>query len=379
MSRENQKSDKKIKCLIVNKSNTSKTGGVAHVIFNLYRTIDKSNIDFDLLATKAVVDEKYRKEIEEHGGNLFVMTCSFKNAFKYVLDLKKRIVANAYDIVHIHGNSHTTVLELLAAKLAGCKVRVVHAHNTKCSDLKLHKAFTGLFNALCNVRLACGEEAGKFMHGNNKFTVINNGIELEKFKYNANSKEELKAKYNLLDKVVIGHIGSFNDAKNQDFLLEVIKEILKTNPNYALVFVGDGERKEIITQKAKEMGIEDSITFVGKTENVAEHLSLFDIFTLPSFFEGLPLVLVEAQASGLYCVVSDCVTVEADKTGNMTFLPINNGGKIWAEEILRRTGAQGREETSADSIESLKGKGYSAKDEAKKLLEIYKTAVQESK
>lgn len=374
MSKDKQKNDK-IKCLLVNKSYTSKTGGVAHVIFNLYRAIDKSDIEFDLLATKDVVDDSYREEIAAGGGNLFVITCNFKDAFKYVLKLKKVIKAKGYDIVHIHGNSHTTVLELLAAKLAGCKVRVVHAHNTKCSDLRLHKAFAGLFNILCNVRLACGEEAGKFMHGKNEFTVINNGVELEKFRYNANSKKELKEQYNLSDKTVIGHIGSFNDAKNQDLLIEVIKEILKTNPNYALVLVGDGERKELIAQKAKDMGIEDSVIFVGKTDKVAEHLSMFDIFALPSFFEGLPLVLVEAQASGLRCVVSDCVTTEADKTGNMTFLPIDNGSEIWVEEILKRVGDQSRDVTSDNSIKSLEEKGYSTKNEAKKLLEIYKTAV----
>jgi len=371
----NGNGNKKIKCLIVNKSNTSKTGGIAHVIFNLYRAIDKSFIDFDLLATKAVVDEEYRKEIENNGGNLFVMTPNFKNIVTYISNLKKLISANKYDVVHIHGNSHTVVLELLAAKLAGCKVRIVHAHSTKCKDLKMHKAMTGIFHRLCTHRIACGEDAGKFMFGNNPFVIINNGINLDGFRYIPEDRDILKEKYGLSGKNVIGHIGSFNDIKNQDLLLDALLEILKKNQNFALVLVGDGERRELIWQKAREMGIEDSVIFAGYTDKISEHLSLFDVFVLPSFFEGLPLVLVEAQASGLHCIASDRVTVEADKTGNMRFLSLEAGAKVWAEEILNSPVVQNRAEISEMNIKVLINEGYSSKDEAQKLLEFYKDAV----
>jgi len=150
---------------------------------------------------------------------------------------------------------------------------------------------------------------------------------------------------------------------------------LKKNQNFALVLVGDGERRELIWQKAREMGIEDSVIFAGYTDKISEHLSLFDVFVLPSFFEGLPLVLVEAQASGLHCIASDRVTVEADKTGNMRFLSLEAGAKVWAEEILNSPVVQNRAEISEMNIKVLINEGYSSKDEAQKLLEFYKDAV----
>jgi glycosyltransferase involved in cell wall biosynthesis len=213
------------------------------------------------------------------------------------------------------------------------------------------------------------------MLGDRPFTVINNGIKLEKFKFSVDGRETLREKYNLSGKTVIGHIGMFNDIKNQDFLLDILAGIIKTDPNYALVLVGDGERRDLISRKAKEMGIANSVIFTGLTDRVAEHLSLFDVFALPSFFEGLPLVLVESQASGLYSIASDRVTKEADKTGNISFLSIDNGSEIWAEEILKRKDKEERKEASEVAIKTLKEKGYSAEDEAEKLLKFYKNAV----
>lgn len=362
-----------MRVLVIN-TTPLKKGGITNVIFNLLENIDKTELTFDMIVSKTE-SEDLTERFRAQGGEVFFVPRSIRKAVQYIFAVKKLIKKNGYDIVHIHGNSHTVVLELLAARIAGCKVRIVHAHSTKCNDLKLHKVLTGLFHRLCTHNVACGKDAGKFMFGEKPFTVINNGIDLEKFRFTDRGREALKEKYNLAGKTVIGHIGMFNDIKNQDFLLEVLADILKTDPNYALVMVGDGERRELIAQKAKEMGIADSVVFTGLTDKVAEHLSLFDVFTLPSFFEGLPLVLVEAQASGIYSIASDRVTKEADKTGNMSFLSIDKGSRIWAEEILKRADNKNREEASDVAIKNLKEKGYSAKDEAEKLLNFYKYAV----
>ncbi len=359
-----------MRVLIVN-TTPLKKGGITNVIFNLLENIDKTDLIFDMVVSKTESQDLVDRFCES-GGEVFFVPRSMAKAVKYIGRLKKIIKEKGYDIVHIHGNSHTVVLELLAAKLAGCKIRIVHAHSTKCNDLKLHKVLTGLFHKLCTHNIACGEDAGRFMFGKKPFTVINNGIDLKKFEYSDAGRENIQKKHNLFKKIVIGHIGMFNDIKNQDFLLEVMAELLKTNPNYALVLVGDGERRELVSQKAKEMGIEDSVIFAGLTDDAPAYLSGFDVFTLPSFFEGLPLVLVEAQANGLYCIASDHVTKEADKTGNISFLSIDKGSKIWAEEILKRADNKNREETSAIAIKTLKEKGYSAKDEAEKLLMFYK-------
>lgn len=362
-----------MRVLIIN-TTPLKKGGITNVIFNLLENIDKTNLEFDMVVSKTESEDLVDRFCAQ-GGKVFFVPRSIKKAVQYIMAVKKLIKKNNYDVVHIHGNSHTVVLELLAAKLAGCKTRIVHAHSTKCNDLKLHKALTGLFHKLCTHRVACGSDAGKFMFGDKLFTIVNNGIVLEKFKYSSDGRESIRKKHGLLDKTVIGHIGMFNDIKNQDFLLEVMVELLKTDPNYTLVLVGDGERRELVSQKAKEMGIADSVVFAGLTNDAPSYLSSFDVFTLPSFFEGLPLVLVEAQASGLYCVSSDRVTKEADKTGNISFLSIDSERKVWAEEILKHTSGQNREAASKLAIETLKEKGYSAKDEAEKLLKFYNDAV----
>lgn len=351
-----------------------KKGGITNVIFNLLENIDKTDLSFDMVVSKTESEDLVDR-FRVHGGEVFFVPRSIKKAVLYIVRVKKIIEEKGYDAVHIHGNSHTVVLELLAAKLAGCKVRIVHAHSTKCNDLKLHKVLAGFFHKLCTHNIACGEDAGRFMFGDKPFTAINNGISLEKFRFSSDGRDSLKEKYALSKKTVIGHIGMFNDIKNQDFLLETLTEILKTDQNYVLMLVGDGERRELISKKAKEMGISDSVIFTGLTNEVSEHLSLFDVFVLPSFFEGLPLVLVEAQANGLYCIASDRVTNEADKTGNISFLSIDNGSKVWAEEILKRADNKNREETSKIAIKTLKEKGYSAKGEAEKLLNYYKTAI----
>lgn len=364
-----------MRVLVINTTAINK-GGITNVIFNLARKIDKTDIVFDMLAPKA----EFGSLVEEFcsfGGDVYIVPRSIKKAVQYIMAVKKLIKKNNYDIVHIHGNSHTVVLELLAAKLAGCKTRIVHAHSTKCLDMRLHKAMTGLFDKLCTHRVACGEDAGKFMFGEKPFTVINNGIDLNAFLYNEASREIIRRKHNLDGKFVIGHMGLFSENKNQTFLIDALEEILKTNKNYALLLVGDGETREKVCEKAKELGVSDSVVFAGFTDNPSGYLSAFDIFTLPSFFEGLPLVLVEAQASGLHSVVSDSVTTEADKTGNMSFLSLNQGAKVWAEEIMKYQDCANRQAVSENAANILTEKGYSIETEAGKLLSFYKNAVKD--
>ena len=362
-----------MRVLIIN-TNPVQKDGITSVIFNLIRTIDKTDATYDLLVPRAEIDSLI-EEFRSYGGEVYFLPRSMKKVVQYVNSLKKIIKENKYDIVHIHGNSHTVVLELLAARLAGCKVRIVHAHNTMCNDLKLHKALTGIFNKLCTKRLACGVEAGKFMHGNNNFTVINNGIDVERFSYDEASRERVRQRYNFSENTVIGHIGIFNKAKNQDFLVDVMSELLKEDKSYKLILIGDGERRQEVEQKVKDTGLCDSIIFAGLTDDVPGYLSACDLFVLPSFYEGLPLVLVEAQANGLYCIVSDCVTTEADKTGNMSFLPLEAGAKTWAGEILKNKNCSDRKDVCEMAAENIKQKGYSATDEAKKLAEIYKNSI----
>lgn len=295
---------------------------------------------------------------------------------KYVLSLFKIIKKNRYDAVHIHGNSHTVTIELLAAKMAGCDVRIVHAHSTKCGSATLHKILTLPFDWLCTHRLACGNLAGKFMFGFKPYRVINNGVDVIRYSFDYKLRISLRTKLSLSESdTLIGHVGYFQALKNQSFLVDVFAALVKRNSNYRLLLIGDGTLRPEIEQKVTSLGLKDKVTFTGNIDNVSDYLNAVDVIVMPSLFEGLPLTLIEQQANGLQCIVSDAITTEADKTGNLQFLSLNAPISEWVQSIENSNCKQGREQRSIEAIESIRRCGYSIQEEAKKLKEYYINAV----
>ena len=180
-----------MRILIINTVPTGKNG-ITNVMFNYLRAITADEITLDLVSINHP-DDSYVEEVEQKGGCVYVLN-RLDGIIKYWSSLRDLIRGNHYDAVHIHGNSHTTILELTAAKAAGCVVRLVHAHNTTCTHIVLHKLFAPLFNALCTHGLACGEAAGKFMFGKNPFTVLNNGVDSDKFAFRADKRGVIRQK-----------------------------------------------------------------------------------------------------------------------------------------------------------------------------------------
>ena len=364
-----------MKVLIINTVNTRRNG-ITNVIFNLYHSIDKNNISFDLV-TKNVPDHTYTNTIEISGGKIITIPKSKFHVIRYIRTLKGIIRRNRYEMVHIHGNSHTVVLELLAAKLAGCKVRIVHAHSTTCNSPMLHKLLSPLFHLLCTHRLACGQAAGQFMHGNHAFTVINNGVNTEKFSFHSKDRLEIREQYQIHDKIVIGHVGNFVDAKNPFFLIDILANLKKTNLDYCMLLVGDGPLLSQVKEKTKNLGLTDSVIFVGATDNVPAYISACDVIMMPSLFEGLPLTLIEQQTNGLKCLVSDQITTEVDKTGNIIFLPIDKGVEPWVSAMRELDLSYNREAMSRLAVEKIKQSGYDIRTEAKNLRMYYDNCVKE--
>ncbi len=197
--------------------------------------------------------------------------------------------------------------------------------------------------------------------------VLHNAIEVDKFIYNENVRNRLKKGMNLNDKFVIGHVGRFMEQKNHDYILEIFKEVLKEEPNAVLLLMGDGELEEIIKRKAKQLNIYESIKFMGNVNNVNELYQVMDVFILPSLFEGLPVVGIEAQAAGLRCIFSDKVTRETEITDNVYYLGIEkNNLKEWKEKILAN-----RTYDRKNQKEKIVRAGYSIEDEAVKLVDKY--------
>lgn len=321
---------KKIKILIVN-TVRFRLNGITSVILNYYRNMDKSDMQIDFVVINEISSE-YRQELESNGAKIFYLPRK-KNPLKYQVELFKIIKQNKYDIIHIHGNSSMMLLETLPAKLGGIPVRIVHSHNTTCTHMLLHKILNPLFKCTYTHAFACGEEAGKWLFGNSNFTIIKNGIDLKKYSYNEEIRNIYRKKICATNRIVIGHVGNFIEQKNHSFLIDVFNDLVSKNPNYLLLLISDGALMEQIKEKVRNLNLDNNVIFLGKTTEVQNYLQAMDIFILPSLYEGLPVVLIEAQANGLPCLVSDKVSKESNLTDSLKFIPIDNKS-IWVENLI---------------------------------------------
>lgn len=349
--------------------------GITNVICNYISAMNCENIRLDLVANN-IPQDVYRELVEAKGGRLYHIG-KFPNIFNYVWRLSRLIRKNGYDVVHIHGNSHTVCIELLAAVLGGCKRRIVHAHNTYCKSILLHKLLMLPFRVWYTHGLACGREAGIFMFGKDDFTVMNNGVDTIKYRFDNSVRKSVRESLQLTEEsIVVGHVGMFNTAKNQSFLIDVFEKLSKKNPIYRLMMIGDGELRNEIEQKVTHLKLENRVMFTGDIDNVSDYLNAIDVIVMPSLYEGLPLSLIEQQANGLQCIVSDAITTEADKTGNLRFISLNAKVSEWMQSIEECDCKQGREQRSRNAIKSIVQCGYSIQEEAQKLKEYYINAVE---
>ena len=363
-----------MKVLVINTS-PAFHDGITNVIVNINHAIEKKNLKMDILVV-AKPNDSFIKKMENENSTVYYLPRSIRGIVKYMVALYKIIKNNSYDIVHIHGNSHTTVIELLCAFVAGCGVRIVHAHNTFCLEKIIHIISTPLFDLLCTNRFACGEAAGIFMYGNHHFDVIKNGIDTNRFKFSITDRNKMRSEFGLEEKFVIGHVGTLNNAhKNQEFLIDILNELLKKDTKYHLCLIGDGQDKKNLQNKIISYGIDNAVTFVGAVDDSAPYLSMFDLIVMPSIYEGLPISLIEEQANGLTCIVSDSISNEVDITGNVIFLSLNEGSKKWASIINEFSSVfKTREDISMKSILSIVKCGYDIHEEANCVLNKYQEA-----
>lgn len=303
--------------------------GIATCILNYSRQLVLNEIFVEIVTPNTVVGEM-KSDILSNRIGLHEVTARKVNTLKYFFEVFKIIKQGNYDIVHIHGNSCTMAIELFIAILAGVKTRIAHCHNTKCEHIVVHNLLRPLFTICCNVRFACGIEAGKWIYGKKKFFVIRNGILLEKYYLNTVIRDRVRNKLGIYpNSFLIGHIGTFNYQKNHEFLIDIMK---KMPHDYSIVCIGDGENKGEISRLVKEHNLQDRVYFTGNVNNVSDYLQAMDCFILPSRYEGLPYVLIEAQASGLPCIVSNRVSDEVNLSGEICFLPLENSD-VWVKEI----------------------------------------------
>ncbi len=363
-----------MKVLVINTNLTDKNG-VASVIFNYLHAIDKNNLQMDLLSIN-YPNQQYIDDVEKYGGHLYVIERSSKNILKYWYDLYKLISKQKYDIVHIHGNSHTLVLELSAAWVGKCKVRIAHSHNTKCEHNIIHKIARPLFDYLTTDGLACGVDAGKWMFGNRDYHVLNNGINTSNYVFSQKKRDEIRKKLNLSeDSFVVGHVGYFYEVKNHRHIINVFEELHRRDNKYRLMLIGDGILKDEIIRILKEKELYKYSVLTGNISNVNDYLNAIDAIIMPSIYEGLPLTLIEEQANGLQCVVSKNITCEVNITGNVHFLPLDAPLYTWADCVEQLDNNKNRIERSKCAVGQIKKCGYDIFDEAQFLRDYYLSAV----
>lgn len=360
-----------MKVLVIN-TVRFKLNGISAVIKNYYQAMDKKNLQMDFAAIDDPSDE-YRCFFEKNHLRCFVFYK--RNIVSYFCKILALCRKEKYDIVHIHGNSANMAIELFAVTLGGVKVRIAHSHNTATMHPFMHNLLWPMFSKLCTTRLACGEDAGKWLYRDKNFTVLNNGIQTKDYAFSEEKRDTVRKELGIQDdEILLGHVGNFIEQKNHSFLIDIFSEVHSENPKFKLLLISDGMLMPIIKDKVHSLGLDDAVIFLGKTLKVSEYLQAMDLFLLPSLHEGLPVVLVEAQAAGLICVVSNTVAKEADLTESSVFLPIDSVA-LWTT-VIEKLGykKRSREEASRKNIDLIKEKGYDIEQNADKLCQIYVNA-----
>lgn len=317
--------------------------GLETMLMNYYRNVDRSKIQFDFLTHRPNRSD-YDEEIESLGGKVYYAPRLYpQNYPEYFRWMKQFFIEHPeYKIMHSHIDS-MSYLPLLAGKIAGVPIRIAHSHNTSIDkDFKyvLKQVFRFNINSVANRRLACGQAAGKFLFGNCDYTVIPNAVEADRFRYDIEIRKKKREELSLGENFVIGHVGRLSYQKNHSFLIDIFNEVLKKEPNSILMLVGVGELESTIKEKVQKLGLTDKVLFLGNRSDVNELYQAMDVFVLPSFFEGIPVVGVEAQFSGLSCVFSNKTPEEVSFTTINHFLDLNEPVSNWANVILKERDRQ---------------------------------------
>ena len=311
----------------------------------------------------AAVEAELRKY-----GHLYFLPSRKKKLPMYLLSLLKLVAQENYETVHIHGNSATMALDLAAAWLGGAKNRITHTHNCAKQPYLKQKTLGTVLNWLVTCPVACSEAAGKMLY-TKSFTILTNGVDCERFAFSPQIRAAVRKELGVGDAYVIGHIGRFSQQKNQLRLLHIFSVLLKIHPNAVLLLCGEGEELEKCRQAANSLNIHEKVIFPGKVEQPQNYYQAMDVFVLPSLFEGLPLVGVEAQASGLPCVFSNAITKETGILPECVFLPLEAPDASWADAIVNSRVAE-----RASAAELVAKAGYTEQALQEQIRELYSRA-----
>lgn len=361
-------SDRLIKVLHVGLS--SNCGGIENVVRS-WNSILPENIRFDFI-NNGVEDIAYHEEFEKKGGTIYQITSRSQNPYKSYTQLYNIIKKNNYDFVHHHMMSLSWPEPLLIAQNIKGTVPIAHSHCVGSKDLSVKYKLLDCYgrmrlNKKNYYKIACGEAAGKDMFLSDDFIVIQNGIDFSQCRFSQKSRYSIRKKYKISDGTfLIGHVGRMSAQKNYPFILNLFMDFLKSCPNSKLLLIGNVCNDANIIKIVNDNGIANKVIFAGTLTDCKAYYSAMDVFLLPSLFEGVSVAMIEAQVSGLPCIVSNFVSKDADISGNVRYIPIDNT-KQGILELLNIT-LKNRELEKLDLDDS-----FDLKKTANKMFEFYKT------
>ena len=357
-------------------------GGVTSLILNIAEKIDNEKVQFDYLTfydrkefnedrAKALGGKKYVVPIDHYKNPLI------RSLFKFFYAIKV-IHSSEADIIHINGSKPYDVLVGVSAKLAGVNTVFFHSHNSSMDNENgIKKIIMDLFKKLIPIisdyNLACSDLAAQFMFPSQilkekKFTVIKNAIDVEKYRFSEEVRSEYRKKLNVENNLVIGHIGRFMPQKNHKFLIDIFSEIYKKRSDAILILIGNGELFDNIKQYVEKKQLSKVVRFYGTTNEVPQILQAMDCFLFPSFFEGLPVVGVEVQASGLPFVLTDTITKEVNFSDLVNYLSLEDEPEKWADCVIK---CYELKRNRSEYPEIVKKAGFDISEETKKLTSLY--------
>lgn len=355
-------------------------GGVEAVVMNYYRHIDHKKIQFDFICDNDSTNIPY-EEIEKLGGKVILIP-PYQKVLKYHKELKKVLKEGNYKIVHSHINT-LSVFSLWAAKSAKVPIRIAHSHSTTNKKEKkknlLKQVLKPFSKRYATKYMCCSELAGRWLFGDKEYDkgnvyLLNNAIDLDKFKYDEKVRISKRKELEIEDStLVIGHIGRFVEQKNHRFLIDIFNEIHKKNKDSILLLAGQGPLMDEMKEKVKSLGLEESVRFLGQRKDANELYQAFDLFLLPSLYEGLPVVGVEAQASGNLCYLSNDMTKETKVLDSTVSMSLDNTAEEWADNILTDVKTYKKHDTK----EEVSKYGFNIEKEAEKLEKKYNEYLKE--
>lgn len=350
-------------------------GGLETMLMNYYRHIDRSKVQFDFLVHRDF-EADYDKEIQSLGGRIFHVSRLVPWSKSYRTELKKFFREHPkYKIVHVHQDCLSSVA-LQCAQECGIPIRIAHSHNSnqdKNWKYPIKRYYMKKIPDYATELFACSKLAGDWMFLGEYFDILYNAIDINEYKYSPVIANKLRQEFHLENCIVVGHVGRFNPQKNHSFLIDIFSECVQRNSNTKLLLVGDGEGRQKIQDKVRDLGIQDKVIFTGIRSDVNELLQAMDVFVFPSLYEGLPVTMVEAQASGVPCIISDHVSKECIVTrGLVTSKRLDESPEQWAKHILQQS-RRSRE----NHIEEIRTAGYDISTAAKQLESFYLQSVKE--